>query len=118
MFTVLSGFLRSRCTILQRTEPIVNAFGDQEAGYPVLPGHDSIACSLAAKSGNTQEQASEVRTNNGIFVAEARHCILDGYYPLIKPEMIAVVDGVNYDIRGVVHSSIKAHTKLMLEVIS
>lgn len=117
-FTELARFFPSRCTILRRTDPVVSTFGEPQAGYPTLTGHELIPCSIATRAGNTQEQSSEKRTADSTFDAKTRHCNLDGYYPLIEEQMIAVVDGTEYDIRGVVHQSVQGQTKLMLELIT
>lgn len=114
----LGAFYPSWCRILYRTTPSISPLGEMQAGFPTLAGHDYIACRLSAKAGNTQEQASEVRTAESTYTSAMRHCGLDGYYPQITDTMIAVVDGVEYDIRGVVHDGTKAHTKLMLELIT
>lgn len=114
----LGLFYPSVCSIRSRTTPSVSPLGEAQAGFPTLTGHDYIACRLSTRSGNTQEQASEVRTADSTYTSEARHCGLDGYYPQITTEMVAVVDGVEYDIEGVVHDGTKAHTKLMLELIT
>lgn len=114
----LGTFYPSVCCIRFRTTPSVSVLGATEAGFPVLQGHEFIACRISTRSGNTQEQASEVRTAESTYTSQTRHCGLDGYYPQIATEMVAVVDGVEYDIRGVVHDGTQVHTKLMLELIT
>lgn len=117
LFRELPLSFRSRCTILLKQASTLNSIGEAEPGWPELAGHINIPCNIAAKAGNTQEQQSEVRTLDSTYVAKDRHCMLDGYYPLIDETMAAEVDGVMYDIRGVVQQSIQEHTKLMLELI-
>jgi hypothetical protein len=118
LFRSLPAFFSSLCTIRVKQAATLNTIGEAEPGWPIFEGHAAIPCNLAAKAGNTQEQQSEVRTSDSTYVSKDRHCMLDGYYPLIDETMAAEVDGVLYDIRGVVQQSVKQHTKLMLEVIS
>jgi hypothetical protein len=118
LFRGLPAFFPSRCTIRLKQAATLNSIGEAEPGWPELAGHIAIPCNIAAKAGNTQEQQSEVRTSDITYVSKDRHCMLDGYYPLISEEMAAEVDGIMYDIRGVVQQSAREHTKLMLELIT
>lgn len=113
-------FWKHTCTI-QTPPETFNEIGEPElaadAGWVNLPGHDLISCNLAAQRA-LGEQQSEKRNAGSTYDAKTRHCQLNGYYPLITEGMRAVVDSVAYDIRGVVHSSAKVQTKLILERIT
>lgn len=118
LFRELGLFYPSVCTIRVKQASTLNSIGEAEPGWPELAGHVGIRCNIGTRAGNTQEQSSEVRISDSTYVSKDRHCSLDGYYPLIDETMAAEVDGVMYDIRGVVHQSVLKQTKLMLEVIT
>lgn len=109
-------YWRHTCTIQEATFT-PNEIGEPEATWANLPGHDLISCNLAAQRA-LGEQKSEMRNAAATYDAKTRHCQLNGYYPGIGEGMRAVVDATVYDIRGVVHSSAKVQTKLILELIS
>lgn len=109
-------FWRHTCTIQQATNT-ANEVGELEPTWADLVGHTFISCNLAAKE-SMSEQTSEQRRDDSTYDAKTRHLQLNGYYPLIGEGMRAVVDSVAYDIRGVVHSSAKVQTKLIVELIS
>lgn len=109
-------FWRHTCTIQEGTAT-PNEIGEPEYAWANLPGHDLISCNLAAQRA-LGEQQSEKRNAGATYDAKTRHCQLNGHYPLITEGMRAVVDSTAYDIRGVVHSSAKVQTKLILELIT
>lgn len=109
-------FWRHTCTIQEATQT-ANEVGELERTWADLVGHTHISCNLAAAEA-MGEQKSEMRRDDSTYDAKTRHCQLNGYYPLIGEGMRAVVDSTTYDIRGVVHSSAKVQTKLILELIT
>jgi hypothetical protein len=109
-------FWRHTCTIQEATST-ANEVGELEPTWANLTGHTHIACNLAAQKAMS-EQKSEQRRDDATYDAKTRHCQLNGHYPLIGEGMRAVVDATVYDIRGVVQSSAKVQTKLILELIS
>lgn len=109
-------FWRHTCTI-QEASSTANEVGELEPTWSDLTGHTFISCNLAAAQA-MGEQKSEQRRDNTTYDAKTRHCQLNGYYPLIGEGMRAVMDSVAYDIRGVVQSSAKVQTKLILELIT
>lgn len=113
-------FYRNICEIQSRTD-VQNEIGElaSEADNPftTLEGHEAIICNLAADSSKQTDEA-EIRTGSSTYVADFRQCSLDGLYPAITNTMKAVVDGVEYNIRNVVHASHGEQTKLVLEVIT
>jgi|GEM_PF-1591465 len=109
-------FWRHTCTIQEATQT-ANEVGEMEPTWADLTGHAHISCNLAAQQA-LGEQKSEQRRDSSTYDAKTRHCQLNGYWPLIGEGMRAVVDSTTYDIRGVVHSSAKVQTKLILELIT
>lgn len=109
-------FWRHTCTIQQATQT-ANEVGELEPTWANLASHADISCNLAAAEA-MGEQKSEMRRDTSTYDAKTRHCQLNGYYPLIGEGMRAVIDGVAYNIRGVVQSSAKVQTKLILELIT
>lgn len=109
-------FWRQTCTIQEATET-ANEVGELERTWADLVGHTHIACNLAGKE-SMSEQVSEQRRDDSTYNASTRHLQLNGHYPLITSGMRAVVDATAYDIRGVVHSSAKVQTKLIVELIT
>ena len=109
-------FWRHTCTIQQATQT-ANEVGELQPTWANLADHVAISCNLAAQKAMS-EQKSEQRRDDATYDAKTRHCQLNGYYPLIGEGMRAVVDSVTYDIRGVVTSSAKVQTKLILELIT
>ncbi len=113
-------FWRHTCTIQEPPETF-NEIGEPEIAaddaWTDLVGHTHIACNLAAAQA-LGEQKSEQRRDDSTYDAKTRHCQLNGYYPLIGEGMRAVVDSTVYNIRGVVQSSAKVQTKLILELIT
>lgn len=104
------------CTIQEATET-ANEVGELERTWADVPGHTHISCNLASAQA-LGEQKSEQRRDDSTYDAKTRHCQLNGYYPLIGEGMRAVVDSTTYNIRGVVQSSAKVQTKLILELIT
>lgn len=109
-------FWRHTCTI-QAATSAANEVGELEHTWADLVGHTHISCNLAAAQA-MGEQKSEQRRDDSTYDAKTRHCQLNGHYPLIGEGMRAVVDSVTYNIRGVVQSSAKVQTKLILELIT
>lgn len=109
-------FWRHTCTIQEATNT-ANEVGELEPTWADLVGHTHISCNLASAQA-LGEQKSEQRRDDSTYDAKTRHCQLNGYYPLIGEGMRAVVDSTTYNIRGVVQSSAKVQTKLILELIT
>jgi hypothetical protein len=109
-------FWRHTCTIQEATQT-ANEVGEPARTWADLVGHTHISCNLAAKE-SMSEQTSEQRRDDSTYDAKTRHLQLNGHYPLITGGMRAVVDATAYDIRGVVHSSAKVQTKLIVELIT
>jgi hypothetical protein len=78
---------------------------------------DNIRCYLARYKGLLLE-ADEKRRNDIEAYDDPRwSCMLDSYHDEIAPNMYARIDGVYYNIRGVVHLGTQTLTKLTLERI-
>lgn len=111
---------RQRCSIFTLADPPAqDSLGDIKQVWPddytVVPGHDQLPCTLAVTpTGKKNEQ----RQADSRYVSEQLACLLDGLYPLITEQMIARVDGVAYDIKGVSQQSTLAITRLALERIA
>lgn len=119
MFTDLArDFYVSTCAIYTVATPL-DSVGDGVPAAPVLlANHGTIRCYVARQRGTIQGQQQEQRRPDIVAYDQIQqHVMLDAYYPLITTSMIAIVDGVTYDIRGVVPVGSKDLTKLILELV-
>lgn len=108
---------RSECAVYD-TDDAANAIGEVTRIKQAAPvaGLERIRCNISQVLGQGAD-INEMRTPGSTFVAELRECQLDSYYGGIEEDMVAVVDGVQYDIRGVKQASVRSHTVLILERI-
>ncbi len=106
----------STCTIMIANQTR-NELNELVAGTPtVRPGHEAIRCNRPEyqRPGIFQEMRTDVST----YGETTYHVLLNGQFPLIAETDIAVVDGVNYNIRSITHNSVRTYTMLKLEIIS
>lgn len=83
-----------------------------------MAGMADIPCRIAPVSA-TNITDKEVRTESVQALYSLRELKLNGYYPLIQARvMLAHVDGVRYQIRGVEHDSEHFSTRLLVETIN
>jgi head-tail adaptor len=110
MFTALSAFYSSACTIQQVTETR-DAAGQPVKTWANFASHVSLDCRLSPIGG------SERKTNNQVYSVATHVIELAGNYPTITTKMRAVISAVNYDILLVEHDGEAASTRLVCEVV-
>lgn len=105
------SFYTSSCTI-QTPATTRNAVTNQVSGSPAdYAGHVGLACAVAPIT------ARENRQPDQRYATATHHVALAGYYPTITPVMLAVVDGVTYDIEGVEVDSKDQTTRLFVRLV-
>lgn len=107
------GVWNKTCTIKTNTGQR-SPSGQRIPAWTELPGHENIPCRKSIQKqgagGNfEQERAGGTITLTGQVV------LLNGYFPAITEEMVAEVDGIQYDIEGVQHTSDDQFTYLSVE---
>lgn len=102
---LVGNFYPSLCTI-QQTVSVEDGFGGTTT--EPLTGHGAIPCRIAPAAGSR-----ETKTPEQVFVSNAFHIALAGYYPGIAETMQAVVDSATYDIQSVQHDGNQTVTRLM-----
>jgi hypothetical protein len=111
------GLNSSLCTISRRPSPdTVDPSGQADqrpSNYPPLAGHINIACQLSVWR-TKPDMAAVVRLADRYDTLQERHCLLDGYFPLILQRDLATVDGTLYEIYAVESDSQKTFTRLAL----
>jgi hypothetical protein len=111
------GLFVSLCTITRRPSPdTVDASGQADqrpSNYPPLAGHVNIACMLSVWR-MKPDMAAVVRLADRYDTLAERHCLLDGYFPLILQRDLATIDGTLYEIYAVESDSQRTFTRLAL----
>lgn len=103
---VQPSFYPSLCTI-QELGTAQDEYG-QETATPVdLANHVDIPCRIAPVVA-----ASEQRSQQQVFVESKYNVALNGYYPAIQEDMVAVVDDVTYGIEFAGHDGNQTMTHL------
>ncbi len=114
-----SGLLSSLCTITRFSEDFdAGGAPDQSAPYIPVTGMVDIPCTAPPLMAEDRIQASEVRAVREITAEDTRHVLLDGYYPAIRDEDRAVIDGTEYEIANVEHDSQRQMTRLAVERVT
>jgi hypothetical protein len=113
----LIGTQISLCTILQRGsvggEPITNAMGQvdlAQTDYTTILSN--IPCMLAVLRPFRPDISATVRKADETDTINDKAIELNGYYPQILQQHLAVVDGVTYEIFAVEADSQKQVTRL------
>jgi hypothetical protein len=114
-------FFVSRCTIWGLPTPrLQNNHGEIRRAWPAdyteVAGHRVIPCALGIKKGDGGKFVLS-RDMDATFTSEPLYALLEGYYPLITAEMVAVVDTVAYTIKGTPQQGQRLITELALELI-
>lgn len=114
-------FFVSTCTIWKLPTPRVqNNHGEIMRAWPdayaEFTGHRAIGCALGVKRGDGGKFV-EMRQPDATFTSGQLYCLLDGHYPLIEAEMVAVIDGTAYNIKGVPQQAQRLITELAVELI-
>jgi len=108
---VQPNFYPSLCTI-QELGTAQDEYG-QETGEPVdLEDHINVPCRIAPVVA-----PSEQRSSQQVFVEGKYAVALNGYYPAIEEDMVAVVDGTIYDIEFVAHDGNQQTTRLNVRLV-
>lgn len=115
------NFFVSVCTVWKLPTPRVqNNHGEilrtWPDAYTEFAGHRAIPCALGIKKGDAGKFVV-MRQADATFEAQPSYALLDGHYPLIEAEMVAVVDGVAYTIKGVPQQGQRTITELALELV-
>src|ERR1700674_4674334 len=112
-----TGLQKSLCTILQRGsiggEPKTNAMGQvdlAQADYTTIL--QNIPCQIAVLRPFRPDISATVRKAEEIDTINDKAIELNGYYPQILQQHLAVVDGVTYEIFAVESDSQKQVTRL------
>jgi len=116
-----TGLLSSLCTIQQRPltsgQPKVSAAGQVDLNPPEftdVAGLVNIPCQLVVMAVPRPDQSGIARMPTGFDDKNARHLLLNDYYPQILDSYQAVVDGTPYQIQTVEHDSQKQQTRLAI----
>ena len=109
-----AGLFSSLCTI-QEPDGTRDATGNQKrfgANFGDVAGMVDIPCMIAPEITTTVLKSSETRDQDRTNEMAQFHVLLDGYYPLIRKKMRAVIDGKAWDITGVESDSQKIMTRM------
>jgi hypothetical protein len=114
-----TGLLSSLCTITRSPEAF-DAGGAPIAAtaYVEVSGMVDIPCTAPPIMPTDRINASEIRTPLQVKAEDTRHVLLDAYYPTIRDDDRAVIDGVVYEIANVEHDSQHRMTRLAVERIT
>jgi hypothetical protein len=114
MDALTPSFYPSTVTIKPPVE-VTDEYGEPDTTWPTPLSADytDIPCAIAAAG------SMERRTTTNTY-AESTHTIaLTGYYPLVRTAHRATDDaGVDYDILGVEHDSLRTVTTLVCRIVS
>ena len=111
MLTRLPRFYPATCTIQEPT--LVNTYGEVSYTWANVTGMVSIPCRVTP----VQQRSAEVSTPEQVYWVDWVRIALAGDYE-VEPDQRAVVDSVNYDIRGVEHDGNAVTTYLMCRVVT
>ena len=112
----LSAFFDRTCTINEDTGTTKSAAGMPIANWTALTGHSNLACRVAPI---TALGSSGRRPGPEMTVSVASQVIiLAGHHPLVTTAMQAVVGGVTYAIKNVLHDSEQLATELVVEKVT
>lgn len=118
-----SGLMQSLCTI---QKPANADTGADSGVYTDVSGLVDIPCMNAPENiGGAGVTATEVKALDQTASLELRHVLLDDYYPQLSPTtnwgdlgLIAVVDGVAFDLLGAENDSQRTQTRLKLRKVT
>ena len=118
------GFFRSICQI---KSPLVGASDQDSYGaphgvtlrqYTVKVGHEAIPCRTEPEYKDSGSRAADtVRQVQVTREIEKLHVKLNGYYPAILDQELAVIDGVPWQIQGITTDGNKVFTQLHVRTI-
>lgn len=115
-----TGLLVSLCTV-QSPPTTFSASGAPTGSYVDVPGLVGIRC-MNAPSRIARIGATEERTEAQITDSNDGHVLLEGYYPTLdagwRDGWRAVIDGTDYDIRGVESDSQAQMTRVAVMVVT
>lgn len=110
-----AGMLVSLCTVVLQ-DFTNNAIGEQVESPPDTPIIEDVECMIGIPTTIFDLRVGyEDRRGNVTDERLQRQINLDSYYePAVQPHMIAIVDGVDYDILSVLSDSQKTRTSLLV----
>lgn len=104
---IATGLLSSLCTITvpPTDEASFDAGGalKPDAVWPVLAGHSNIRCTAPPMQTNDTLWATRIKMVEQDQSKNARHVLLEGYYPALLPTSAGVVPTLRATIDGVVY---------------
>lgn len=106
------GFLFNKSVTIQEALTTTDGFGEPIATWATLAGHDAIAC-VAAPSGT---RLAGIRPDQAPVI-DTTTITLQGFYPLIKTGMRAVVGDRTYTVISPQSDSQDLITKLICETL-
>lgn len=108
-----AGLFASTCTIMQRATTTVGSFGQPNtANYSAIDSLTDIPCMFAPQTPGETNQNDTVRMQQQLDTRTEFHCLLDGYFPQILQQNLAMVDGTLYEIMGNESDSQRQMTRL------
>lgn len=113
MFDLLAGsFYPSTADIQEPT--LTNTLGEVSRTWADVTGLTDIPCRVSP----LRQRSAEVSNPEQAYVVDWYSIALAGHYATIMPDMRAVVDSVNYDIRGAERDGQGKSTYLMCKRVS
>lgn len=109
----------SICTIQTANTSVSGSGQKTKTGtFTNVAGLVSIPCRIAPVSQlNVSDKEARAETIQALY--SQRELKLNGFFPQIQPRtMLAFVDGVRYEIRGVESDSQSFSTRMLVEIIS
>jgi hypothetical protein len=116
-----SGLLTSLCTILVPPDSTTNDAGgapDPSVPYTQLSGHVDIPCTAPPLAIGDKVQPQEKKQLAEIYAGNMLHVLLGGYFPTIRQDYRALIDGTQYDIIGTENDSQHQMTRLAVQVVT
>jgi hypothetical protein len=107
----LPNFYPEKATIQQATAS-GNSFGDQTLVWASVSGLVNLDCRVAPLTIQTPTFANEARLEALTYHTTTHQIAMRGYYPEIQETMRALVDNVDWDIKGVEHDGQGVTTRL------
>ncbi len=118
MLKRLDLFYDKTCTIKYAPdlEDSYDSHGQPQPNYIDLPGHVDIPCALGSSS-ESGTGGREVKSSDMTYTVSTYKISLKGYYPNIKGNMVAVVNGKTYNILLPEVDSRTQTTRLSVEIV-
>lgn len=112
LFSGLGNFYPDTADIQEST--LTNTYGEVSRTWANVTGLEDIPCRVSP----VRQRSAEVSNPEQAYVVDWYTIALAGHYATIVPDMRAVVDSVNYDIRGAERDGQSKSTYLMCKRVS